>query len=141
MIWLYWAYFLLKCKKITKFIILKIKKYKLLGKGKLFIIFSSFSGRIRNSPEANEDASDGDEDGALSLGLFPGERPTLDDRAVFRLEYILGLGPKANLMGKKLVLGGEFQETCKQVMLQMLQYTKAHRCLSIILSDFYNYKI
>ncbi|XP_026747761.1 kinesin-like protein unc-104 isoform X4 [Trichoplusia ni] len=43
-------------------------------------------GRIRNSPEANEDASDGDEDGALSLGLFPGERPTLDDRAVFRFE-------------------------------------------------------
>ncbi|XP_059057843.1 kinesin-like protein unc-104 [Achroia grisella] len=43
-------------------------------------------GRIRNTPEANEDASDGDEDGALSLGLFPGERPTLDDRAVFRFE-------------------------------------------------------
>ncbi|KAF9788872.1 hypothetical protein SFRURICE_018448, partial [Spodoptera frugiperda] len=43
-------------------------------------------GRIRNSPEANEDTTDGDEDGALSLGLFPGERPTLDDRAVFRFE-------------------------------------------------------
>ncbi|XP_052751114.1 kinesin-like protein unc-104 isoform X13 [Galleria mellonella] len=43
-------------------------------------------GRIRNTPEANEDTSDGDEDGALSLGLFPGERPTLDDRAVFRFE-------------------------------------------------------
>ncbi|XP_045522109.1 kinesin-like protein unc-104 isoform X13 [Pieris brassicae] len=43
-------------------------------------------GRIRNSPEANEDTSDGDEDGALSLGLFPGERPNLDDRAVFRFE-------------------------------------------------------
>nr|XP_032519152.1 kinesin-like protein unc-104 [Danaus plexippus plexippus] len=42
-------------------------------------------GRIRNTPEANED-TDGDEDGALSLGLFPGERPTLDDRAVFRFE-------------------------------------------------------
>lgn len=41
-------------------------------------------GRIRNTPEANEDTSDGDEDGALSLGLFPGERPSLDDRAVFR---------------------------------------------------------
>ncbi|XP_068617995.1 kinesin-like protein unc-104 [Battus philenor] len=43
-------------------------------------------GRIRNTPEANEDTTDGDEDGALSLGLFPGERPTLDDRAVFRFE-------------------------------------------------------
>ncbi|XP_063537382.1 kinesin-like protein unc-104 isoform X3 [Cydia strobilella] len=43
-------------------------------------------GRIRNSPEANEDTADGEEDGALSLGLFPGERPTLDDRAVFRFE-------------------------------------------------------
>ncbi|CAB3253143.1 unnamed protein product [Arctia plantaginis] len=43
-------------------------------------------GRIRNTPEANEDTSDGDEDGALSLGLFPGERPSLDDRAVFRFE-------------------------------------------------------
>lgn len=43
-------------------------------------------GRIRNTPEANEDANDGEEDGALSLGLFPGERPTLDDRAVFRFE-------------------------------------------------------
>ncbi|XP_047521680.1 kinesin-like protein unc-104 isoform X12 [Pieris napi] len=43
-------------------------------------------GRIRNSPEANEDTTDGDEDGALSLGLFPGERPNLDDRAVFRFE-------------------------------------------------------
>ncbi|XP_061379128.1 kinesin-like protein unc-104 isoform X4 [Danaus plexippus] len=42
-------------------------------------------GRIRNTPEASED-TDGDEDGALSLGLFPGERPTLDDRAVFRFE-------------------------------------------------------
>ncbi|XP_062531094.1 kinesin-like protein unc-104 isoform X3 [Bombyx mori] len=43
-------------------------------------------GRIRNTPEANEDTTDGDEDGALSLGLFPGERPALDDRAVFRFE-------------------------------------------------------
>ncbi|XP_049875973.1 kinesin-like protein unc-104 isoform X3 [Pectinophora gossypiella] len=43
-------------------------------------------GRIRNTPEANEDTTDGDEDGALSLGLFPGERPNLDDRAVFRFE-------------------------------------------------------
>ncbi|KAL0871023.1 hypothetical protein ABMA27_004836 [Loxostege sticticalis] len=43
-------------------------------------------GRIRNTPEANEDTTDGEEDGALSLGLFPGERPTLDDRAVFRFE-------------------------------------------------------
>ncbi|KPJ02360.1 Kinesin-like protein unc-104 [Papilio xuthus] len=43
-------------------------------------------GRIRNTPEANEDSSDGDEDGALSLGLFPGERPALDDRAIFRFE-------------------------------------------------------
>ncbi|KAG6447655.1 hypothetical protein O3G_MSEX005120 [Manduca sexta] len=43
-------------------------------------------GRIRNTPEANEDTTDGDEDGALSLGLFPGERPSLDDRAVFRFE-------------------------------------------------------
>ncbi|GBP28430.1 Kinesin-like protein KIF1B [Eumeta japonica] len=43
-------------------------------------------GRIRNSPEANEDTADGEEDGALSLGLFPGERPSLDDRAVFRFE-------------------------------------------------------
>ncbi|XP_073962164.1 kinesin family member unc-104 isoform X3 [Choristoneura fumiferana] len=43
-------------------------------------------GRIRNSPEANEDTADGEEDGALSLGLFPGERPNLDDRAVFRFE-------------------------------------------------------
>ncbi|XP_052743336.1 kinesin-like protein unc-104 isoform X11 [Bicyclus anynana] len=43
-------------------------------------------GRIRNIPEANEDTTDGDEDGALSLGLFPGERPNLDDRAVFRFE-------------------------------------------------------
>ncbi|XP_041982439.1 kinesin-like protein unc-104 isoform X5 [Aricia agestis] len=43
-------------------------------------------GRIRNTPEANEDTTDGDEDSALSLGLFPGERPTLDDRAVFRFE-------------------------------------------------------
>lgn len=42
------------------------------------------TGRIRNSPEANEDTADGEEDGALSLGLFPGERPNLDDRAVFR---------------------------------------------------------
>ncbi|XP_045774783.1 kinesin-like protein unc-104 isoform X7 [Maniola jurtina] len=43
-------------------------------------------GRIRNTPEPNEDTTDGDEDGALSLGLFPGERPNLDDRAVFRFE-------------------------------------------------------
>ncbi|CAH2043360.1 unnamed protein product, partial [Iphiclides podalirius] len=43
-------------------------------------------GRIRNTPEPNEDSNDGDEDGALSLGLFPGERPALDDRAVFRFE-------------------------------------------------------
>ncbi|XP_013140751.1 PREDICTED: kinesin-like protein unc-104 [Papilio polytes] len=43
-------------------------------------------GRIRNTPEANEESSEGDEDGALSLGLFPGERPTLDDRAIFRFE-------------------------------------------------------
>jgi hypothetical protein len=42
------------------------------------------AGRIRNTPEANEDTTDGEEDGALSLGLFPGERPALDDRAVFR---------------------------------------------------------
>ncbi|XP_050665675.1 kinesin-like protein unc-104 isoform X2 [Leptidea sinapis] len=42
-------------------------------------------GRIRNTPEASEE-TDGEEDGALSLGLFPGERPTLDDRAVFRFE-------------------------------------------------------
>lgn len=42
------------------------------------------AGRIRNTPEPNEDTTDGDEDGALSLGLFPGERPALDDRAVFR---------------------------------------------------------
>ncbi|KAG7312378.1 hypothetical protein JYU34_001867 [Plutella xylostella] len=41
-------------------------------------------GRIRNSPEANEESADGEEDGALSLGLFPGERPNLDDRSVFR---------------------------------------------------------
>lgn len=47
-------------------------------------IVCDVAGRIRNSPEANEDTTDGDEDGALSLGLFPGERPTLDDRAVFR---------------------------------------------------------
>ncbi|XP_047535808.1 kinesin-like protein unc-104 isoform X8 [Vanessa atalanta] len=43
-------------------------------------------GRIRNTPEPNDDSNDGDEDGALSLGLFPGERPSLDDRAVFRFE-------------------------------------------------------
>ncbi|CAG9130602.1 unnamed protein product [Plutella xylostella] len=43
-------------------------------------------GRIRNSPEANEESADGEEDGALSLGLFPGERPNLDDRSVFRFE-------------------------------------------------------
>ncbi|KAG7312380.1 hypothetical protein JYU34_001868 [Plutella xylostella] len=31
-------------------------------------------------------SADGEEEGALSLGLFPGERPNLDDRSVFRFE-------------------------------------------------------